>query len=203
MKDVPSTVLYGLRVHYLSNKHPWMSVHQISDFVKIIACTSPKKKKEKNEQKHKFTYPHHSHFLSPYVWHFFSRIAAKHAFILLSHFFVRFKLLQNVSKVCLSFLDHLSICFEVPATQFTFQRQKQPEFRKSLSTEWSFPLLIFVILHKILPCYVVQPKHPFSCFHSAILSGSTLFPRASLIFFLSWMKQIPFLLSHIHTWMRQ
>ncbi len=87
-------------------------------------------------------------------------------------FYGSFKLLWNASKDCLGFLDHMDIYFEVPATQFIFQRWKQPKFGKPLSTEWSFQLSIFLFSHKILWCNFVRTKHPFSCLHGDTLSGN-------------------------------
>ncbi len=125
--------------------------------------------------------------------------AAKHASTLLTYFFYGgFNLLLwNASNnLRLGFLDHLGTCFEGSAAQFTFQRWKQPEFRKPFSTERLFPISIFLISYKILWCNIVRLKHPFSCLHGDTLSGNKHYFHVltKCVLFLSRMKQTLFLL---------
>ncbi len=94
-------------------------------FVRTVAHTPPKKKKEKNYQKQIYSLTSFSVSEGVHLTFSFSKyhlFAAKHASILSTQFFNDgFKLLLwNVFKDHLGFLDHLGICFEVPETQFTF-----------------------------------------------------------------------------------
>ncbi len=136
-----STKCPYLVVHYLSNKHLWISVW--------VAFTHQKKKKKKGKKKMNENTNLFTHIIVTYwaihLTFSFSKyrpFATINAFIILTYFFnCCFKFfLWNASKDCSGFLDHLQICFEVSAMQFTFQRCKQLEFGKPLSALRSFPL---------------------------------------------------------------
>ncbi len=157
----------------------WISSY--SSFCENSRAHFSKKKKKINENK--FIHSHYLHFLRLYIRHFLSQITVRLQLNMVPFswpifFNGSFKLLlRNPSKDCVDFLDHLGICSKFLDSQFTFQRWKQTESGKSLSTKRLFPLSIFLISHKILWCNVVRSKYPFSCLHSNTLSEHTYYFR--------------------------
>ncbi len=154
-----------------------------ADFVKTVVRSASKNKgKEKiNKNQNLFTPIILIFQVRTYDIFFLeiASVAAKHASILSTHFLNGdFKLL-NASKDCVSFWDHLGICYEISDMQYTFQRQKQSEYRKHLSIERLFLLSIFLISLEILWCNIVSLKHPFSCLCDDTLEACII-PMCSL-----------------------
>ncbi len=89
-------------------------------FVKTVPCTY-----KIYIQKHNFIHSHYPHFPRLYVRHFLSlnticlQLTRFHSFNPICN--GGLKLLRKASKDHTGFVDHLGICFKIPATQFTFQ----------------------------------------------------------------------------------
>ncbi len=107
---IPIKRIYSI-VRYLSNKHHRMPVCQMDLELKLVLWKQlrvpSKKSKENNKWKHKFIHLYHPHLGC--TFDIFSSKYCKHASILSTHFLNGgFKLLRNVSKDCLGFLDQLA-----------------------------------------------------------------------------------------------
>ncbi len=160
---IPTKCIYSA-VHYLSKKHPQMSIHQIdleftTGFVKTVVCTPPKKERKK-WKKTKFIHSHHPHFLRLYIWHFLKipTFAAKHDSIFSIHFFMVVSNSSLGMRPKIVWVFWITSATEFLTPHFTFNRRKQPKFGKPFSTERSFPLSIYNIIwcKRTLHCNVTD-----------------------------------------------
>ncbi len=144
-------------------------VHVSTLFSNTLVHIPPKRKERKNEWIHKFIHSYHPHFPRPYIWHFLSQNNIHLQLNMLPFFrpifHGGFKLL----------LWNVCVCFEVLATQFTFQRWEQSEITqcKVSGVCWMFHHFNVAVLKPLLlknshmrPSFILMENPPSKKFWS-------------------------------------